>query len=78
MQDKDITDYIINDMGLEIGSCFFQKFDTKTQLIVELHDKISAKQLRKIELQTGTALDSLQLRYNPIHDHHCVDLVFKK
>jgi hypothetical protein len=75
--DKDVSDYIVG-MGIEVGSVFFQKFDTHTQLIVELHDKITAKQLRKIELRTGTAMDSLSLRYNPIHDHHSVDLVFKK
>ncbi len=63
-------------MSLEVGDCYYQHFDIKTQLVVELYGQITTKQIRKIEAETGTQLQKVMLNYKVVDDSTHIDLVF--
>lgn len=75
VNNKDICDYLLS-LGLEIGECYFQKYETRTQLTVELKGKATAKQIRKVEEYTGTVFDNIRLNYNELEGSSCMDLMF--
>lgn len=72
---KDINDFCVS-LGLEVGECYYQKYDDRAQLTIELKGKITVRQIRKIEAQTGMSFENIKLMYNELEGSSCVDLLF--
>lgn len=74
--DKDVQSYLVNAMHLEVGDTYYSHYPDKTLLTVELHGKLTLKQLRQIERQTLTILDSIILQYDELAGSSHVDVLF--